>query len=430
MIVGDLLRLEDLRIAVAWATPELLDREVTGVTSTDLQDPARYLRPGELVLTGLVWWRPDELAADPVAAAQAAGRFATALRSAEAAALLAGEGTHGAVPAELAEACRRHGIPLLAVPAGTSFRAVTDRVYLRLWGDLQHQAEGTAAVPAAVRRDVLALLHSGAAPSEVLARAVADLGLPHCSLRTSAGRVLGSSEPDRAARGHGRAGQTGSVGGPSREPGGRGVREAPALPVGEPGVSPFDGWLLLPHAEPAPAATSVLRGLADLLAPLADRAHSTAAAQRQGAARVVDLLRGSGPRRSALDAAAAGASSASTGAAGAAGAVASDAGGFGAGSPGRTAPEPAGGLVPAGTGLDAELTEALRSCGLPAGAALTPVVAQVAVGPASWAAAALAEALQETGAPFAVAPDPGVAESGRAIGLCAAPEALVLDALH
>ncbi len=129
MIVGDLLELADLEIQLAWGTPELLGRPVTGVTSTDLQDPARYLQPGELVLTGLVWWQPGD--------APAALRFATALRSAGVAALMAGEGTHGAVPAGLADACRTHGIPLLVVPAGTSFRAVTDRVYLRLWGGLR-----------------------------------------------------------------------------------------------------------------------------------------------------------------------------------------------------------------------------------------------------------------------------------------------------
>ncbi|GAA4993844.1 hypothetical protein GCM10025734_23300 [Kitasatospora paranensis] len=108
MIVGDLLELDGLDIGVAWATPDLLERPVTGVTSTDLQDPARYLQPGELVLTGLVWWRPED--------ARAAARFATSLRSAEVAALLAGEGTHGSVPAPLVDACRTHGIPCSRCP--------------------------------------------------------------------------------------------------------------------------------------------------------------------------------------------------------------------------------------------------------------------------------------------------------------------------
>lgn len=142
MIVSDLLDVADLRLRLAWGPPELLERPVTGVTSTDLQDPARYLQPGELVLSGLVWWQPDHPAGQALAM-----RFATSLRSAGVAALLAGEGTHGEVPTGLVEACRVHGIPLLSVPAGTSFRAVTDRVYLRLWGDLRTQSGEAATVP-------------------------------------------------------------------------------------------------------------------------------------------------------------------------------------------------------------------------------------------------------------------------------------------
>ncbi|MEV7360725.1 hypothetical protein [Kitasatospora sp. NPDC091276] len=71
MIVGDLLHLDDLDIRLAWGTPDLLDRPVTGLSSTDLQDPARYLQPGALALTGLAWWQPAD--------ASGALRFATAL---------------------------------------------------------------------------------------------------------------------------------------------------------------------------------------------------------------------------------------------------------------------------------------------------------------------------------------------------------------
>ncbi|GAA0654703.1 PucR family transcriptional regulator [Kitasatospora atroaurantiaca] len=262
MIVGDLLELDDLHIGLAWGTAPLLGRQVTGVTSTDLQDPARYLQPGELVLTGLVWWQPDE--------SSAALRFATSLRSAGVAALLAGEGTHGAVPESLVEACRMHGIPLLSVPAGTSFRAVTDRVYLRLWGDLQARSEGVAAIPDAARHELLTLLHTGAPLGEVLALAVARLGVPDCSMVTAAGRVLASSAPGRT-----------------------GTREG--IAVGPQDGSPFDGWLLRPHTEPELSASAVLHGLAELLAPLATRARATASAQRQTAAHLVELLAQDGP---------------------------------------------------------------------------------------------------------------------------------------
>lgn len=64
------------------------------MTSTDLEDPARFLQPGEIVLSGLVWWARD---GDPAKS----DRFVSALSEAGAVALLAGEETHGEVPAEL-----------------------------------------------------------------------------------------------------------------------------------------------------------------------------------------------------------------------------------------------------------------------------------------------------------------------------------------
>ncbi|MFF2143957.1 PucR family transcriptional regulator [Kitasatospora sp. NPDC058190] len=264
MIVGDLLHLDDLSIRVAWGTPELLDRPVTGVSSTDLQDPARYLQPGELVLTGLVWWQPADTSG--------ALRFATALRSAGVAALLAGEGTHGSIPDSLAEACRTHGIPLLAVPAGVSFRAVTDRVYLRLWGDLRAGAQDTAAIPETVRRELLDLVRAEAGPGEVLAHAVDRLGLPDCSLTTAGGRPLAPGAPPAATRERGSAG-----------------RGEAGLPVGPQDGSPFDGWRLRAHPR-TPAADPALQGLAELLAPLAARAQAAAGARRRAAGRLLDAL--------------------------------------------------------------------------------------------------------------------------------------------
>ncbi|MEU9077420.1 PucR family transcriptional regulator [Kitasatospora sp. NPDC048538] len=263
MIVGDLLNLDDLDIRLAWGTPDLLDRPVTGVSSTDLQDPARYLQPGELVLTGLVWWQPAD--------ASGALRFATALRSAGVAALLAGEGTHGSIPDSLAEACRTHGIPLLAVPAGVSFRAVTDRVYLRLWGDLRAGAQDAAAIPETVRRELLDLLRADAGAGGVLAHAVGRLGVPDCSITTTGGRAVATTATPVPSAGRGDTG----------------------LPVGPQDGSPFDGWRLRPHLATA-AAEPVLQGLAELLSPLAARARADADARRRAAGRLLDALAGEG----------------------------------------------------------------------------------------------------------------------------------------
>ncbi|MFJ9776224.1 PucR family transcriptional regulator [Kitasatospora sp. NPDC101157] len=262
MIVGDLLNLDDLSIRLAWGTPDLLDRPVTGVSSTDLQDPARYLRSGELVLTGLVWWQPAD--------DSGALRFATALRSAGVAALLAGEGTHGSIPDGLAEACRTHRIPLLAVPAGVSFRAVTDRVYLRLWGDLRAGARDTAAIPEAVRSELLDLVRTEAGPGEVLAHAVGRLGLPDCTISTAGGRPIAGGPPPAPPAGRAGRGRTG-------------------LPAGPQDGSPFDGWRLRAHPH-TPAVEPALQCLAELLAPLAVRTRAAAGARRLAAGRLLDAL--------------------------------------------------------------------------------------------------------------------------------------------
>ncbi len=275
MIVGDLLTLEDLRLGLAWGTPELLGRRVTGVTSTDLQDPARYLQPGELVLSGLVWWQPD--AEDETGRTDAAMRFATSLHSAGVAALLGGEGTHGSVPASLVDACRTHGIPLLTVPASTSFRAVTDRIYLRLWGDLRKTSQQAAALPETVRRELAAMLGAGAPLAEVLALAVARLGLPECSVLSASGRTIADSgDGDGTGDGNG----TGTAAGLPRH------RPLPqqAIRLGPAGGSPFNGRYLAPGTHP------MMDGLAELLAPVVASARSAAAERRNAAARLLALL--------------------------------------------------------------------------------------------------------------------------------------------
>ncbi|RBL81072.1 PucR family transcriptional regulator, partial [Streptomyces cavourensis] len=141
-------------------------------------------QPGEIVLSGLVWWS----AADEEATAD---RFVAALRGAGAAALLAGEETHGRVPDVLVDACRRHGIALLSVPVHTSFRAITDTVYLRQWGDLSRRpAASSYALPENVRGELSRLLAEGADPATLLTRAVAHLGTPPCYVLSATGRTI------------------------------------------------------------------------------------------------------------------------------------------------------------------------------------------------------------------------------------------------
>ncbi|MFE7583140.1 helix-turn-helix domain-containing protein [Streptomyces gardneri] len=183
MHVEHLLRLDSLDLTLVWGDESLLGQEIGGVTATDLEDPTRFLQPGEIVLSGLVWWNP----ADGPARTE---RFVSALREAGAAALLAGEETHGEVPRELAEACRRHRIALLAVPAHTSFRAITEAVYLRQWGELSRRPSDLYALPENVRGELERELERGVSVGDLLESAFAHLGTPPCHLLTGSGRTI------------------------------------------------------------------------------------------------------------------------------------------------------------------------------------------------------------------------------------------------
>ncbi|WNI21897.1 helix-turn-helix domain-containing protein [Streptomyces sp. ITFR-16] len=195
MHVEHLLQLESLDLGLLWGDERLLSREISGVTATDLEDPARFLQRGEVVLSGLVWWDPAD---DPAKV----DRFVSALQSAGAAALLAGEETHGGVPDVLVDACRARQVTLISVPAQTSFRAVTDAVYLRQWGDLSRRPTDHYALPENVRNELSALVGGGAGPDTLLDRAFAHLGTPAAYLLSSTGRTLArtASAPPLTAR--------------------------------------------------------------------------------------------------------------------------------------------------------------------------------------------------------------------------------------
>ncbi|MFJ5265052.1 PucR family transcriptional regulator [Streptomyces sp. NPDC088387] len=164
MHVEHLLTDESLGLRLLWAKDALLREEISGVTVTDLEDPARFVRAGEVVLSGLVWWTPQD-------GHDRAERFVSALKDAGAAVLLAGEETHGSVPETLVEACVRHDIPVAAVPAHIMFRTVTERVYLQQWGDLSRHH----ALPDHVRDRLGRLLAQHAGPDEILTTAFAHV---------------------------------------------------------------------------------------------------------------------------------------------------------------------------------------------------------------------------------------------------------------
>jgi hypothetical protein len=154
-----------------------LDRAIRHVFTTDLPDPGRYVRAGGLVLTGLIWCRePGD-----------ADRFVRALVRADAGVLGAGEAL-GEVPAEVIQACTRHGVVLLAVPAETSFAAVTEEVARQLGGD---RASAMTRVLGR-RRLLLSAVAEGAGLDEMFRLMGREIGA-ECWLLTGLGRVVGGT---------------------------------------------------------------------------------------------------------------------------------------------------------------------------------------------------------------------------------------------
>jgi DNA-binding PucR family transcriptional regulator len=122
MQLRDLVTHPGLGLRLLHGDDAALDRPVRWVYTTDLIDPARYLSGGELVMSGLVWRRePGD-----------SERFVAALARSGAAALAAGAAVFHGIPDDVVEACRRHDMPLIAVPEELSFATVTELVITSL----------------------------------------------------------------------------------------------------------------------------------------------------------------------------------------------------------------------------------------------------------------------------------------------------------
>ncbi|MFB8275407.1 PucR family transcriptional regulator [Nocardia colli] len=266
MRVDDLLHVESLGLELVWGEPALLNHQVSGVTATDLRDPTAYLQAGEVVLSGLVWWTPR-------GGRNKADQFAAALRNAGAVALLAGVVRHGGVPAEIVRACREQRIALIAVPAQTTFRTITDAIYLRRWSDVS----ADSALPGDARQGLHQLVRDRVAPDVLLDRICAHLGGLPCVLVTATGRTIAcsadASVPASAA----------IVGGLRRG--------ADAYhPVGS-ADSPYDAWYLhLPTARAAPPR--VLQEVADVLRHFRDLVRQNDIERQQAAEDFFDQLDG------------------------------------------------------------------------------------------------------------------------------------------
>jgi PucR-like helix-turn-helix protein/purine catabolism regulatory family protein/diguanylate cyclase with GGDEF domain len=174
--VRDLLDVPGLGLRLLTSVADL-DRVIKHVYTTDLPDPSRYLTPGDLVLTGMIWCRePGD-----------AERFVAALVKAGAAVLGAGEAL-GPVPPEVIQACGRQGVALLAVPAETSFAAVIEEVGSRLSGD-----RATAMTRVLGRRRLLLSAVAEGAGLDAMFRLIGREIGAECWLLTGMGRVVGGT---------------------------------------------------------------------------------------------------------------------------------------------------------------------------------------------------------------------------------------------
>ncbi len=125
--VRDLLAVTGLRLRLRSGEDEALDHPVRWVHSTELPDPGRYLRGGELVCTVGVSLSDEQRCRDYVRAVSAAGG----------AAICFGVGdVHAEVPQALLASCADLGIPLLELPAGAPFLALSEHLADRwVWAE-------------------------------------------------------------------------------------------------------------------------------------------------------------------------------------------------------------------------------------------------------------------------------------------------------
>lgn len=238
-LVKTLLELPGLRLRLR-AGGDLLEREVSRIYVTELPDPSRYLSAGELVLSGLLWWRePGD-----------AETFVAALARARCAALAASGADTGGIPDDLVLACRRHRIPLLEVPADLSFAVITERVVLAL-----------AAETGGARKRLLSAAADDASLPALLAYGATELGAD-CWVVSATGRVVAASAPGRP-------------------------RERTVLPVGGRHAVP---WSLVVDADLGPGPAEVADELASLVGLARAREDEVRRTRMRIAAPLIRLL--------------------------------------------------------------------------------------------------------------------------------------------
>lgn len=264
MKLRDLVNTPQLGIRALYADEVMLDRPVGWTYTTDLPDPSRYLSPGLVVMTGLMWRRET---ADSEA-------FIKLLHDAEVAALIAGEGLLGYVPDDVVEACRAHRLPLLAVSASVSFVEVTEYI-----AGAHTQDRVTRLTSTLVRqRQLLAEVAEGQALDEVVSQVARESRMP-CWVITSTGRQIVT------ASGELRAGHVDTIVGVAMSAehlpavatveDEHGATEYSVFAVGSSAESRVTGWFLVVRGNVSQWEPNVVDAMAELRAIAAlDKARS------------------------------------------------------------------------------------------------------------------------------------------------------------
>jgi purine catabolism regulator len=184
----DVSSIPDLGLRVL-AGATALDRPLRWVAVSELEDPAPFLEGGELLLT--TGMRLPEKAA-------ACTAYVRRLVAAEVVGLGLGVGlSHESVPTHLVTAAERAGLPLLEVPEGTPFIAVTKAVSRLLAAEEYDQAARGFAAQRDLIRAALGTEDGGAA--SIAARLAKHLG-GFALVLDAAGGVVHASPPVAAER--------------------------------------------------------------------------------------------------------------------------------------------------------------------------------------------------------------------------------------
>lgn len=162
MLLSELLGDTRLGLQVSTRATVGLDLPIGRMITTDLLEPGRYLRAGDVVLTGLMWRRRST----------DSERFVTSVAAAGVSTVLAGRAQLGEIPTDLIEACRSHGLTLVEVPTEVAFTAITDHVTAR-----DSRAEhATASLALARQRQLLAAIASGDSLDKLVEKVGSDIG--------------------------------------------------------------------------------------------------------------------------------------------------------------------------------------------------------------------------------------------------------------